>query len=287
MLLAAGAAALLWSFLGCRAAPMTGRRQLLLVPESQEISMGQAAFDEVQKQEKISTNATLTAIVERVGQRIAAAAERPDYQWQFQLVQGDTQNAFCLPGGKVVVYEGILPVCETEAGLAVVMAHEVAHAIARHGGERMSQSYAVGAVRQAVAYATQSQTEVRRELFMRAYGLGAEYGVLLPYSREHELEADRIGIMLMAKAGYDPREAPGFWRRFARMGSAEQPIEFLSTHPSDERRAVTLQELVPAAQTVYLQAPAQYGSATPAEPAPPMAPTAFEANAVRPPTMPR
>jgi predicted Zn-dependent protease len=147
-----------------------------------------------------------------------------------------------------------------------------------------------------VAYATQSQTEVRRELFMRAYGLGAEYGVLLPYSREHELEADRIGIMLMAKAGYDPREAPGFWRRFARMGSAEQPIEFLSTHPSDERRAVTLQELVPAAQTVYLQAPALYGqgeqlpitlSATPAEPAPPMAPTAFEANAVRPPTMPR
>jgi predicted Zn-dependent protease len=238
---------------------MTGRKQLLLVPESQEIGMGQTAFDEIQQKEHPSTNAAWSAMVERVGQRIASAADRPDYAWEFRLIQGDTQNAFCLPGGKVVVYEGILPVCESEGGLAVVMAHEVAHAIARHGGERMSQNYAVGAVQQAVSYATQSQTEVRRALFMRAYGLGTQYGVLLPYSREHELEADRIGIMLMAKAGYDPREAPSFWRRFAHVGSGQAPIEFLSTHPSDQRRAVTLQELVPAAEAIYGQAPERYG----------------------------
>lgn len=246
--------------LGCRSAPMTGRKQLLMMPETQELSLGQQTFQEVTSDVQESSNARFRELVSRVGHRIAAVSGRGDYQWEFRVLASDEQNAFCLPGGKVAVYEGILPVCQNEAGLAVVMSHEVAHALARHGGERMSQNAAVDGVKTVVGYAMQNQDQMRREAAMRAYGIASEYGVLLPYSRKHELEADHIGVMLMAQAGYDPAEAPRFWNRFGQAMSADgKPPEFMSTHPSDERRASELTKLLPTAQGHFAKATSPVG----------------------------
>jgi predicted Zn-dependent protease len=221
---------------------------MLLLPEQQEIAMGLSAYEEVTASEPASTNAQYIEVVNRVGQRIAAVSDRPDYQWEFRVLQSDTLNAFCLPGGKVVVYEGILPVCANEAGVAVVMSHEIGHALARHGGERMSQNYAVEGMRQAVQYITRKQEEKNRELVLQAYGVASKYGVVLPYSRKHESEADHMGIILMAKAGYNPAEAPRFWARFESMNQGPKPPEFLSTHPSDQHRVLELAELLPEAR---------------------------------------
>lgn len=247
---------------GCRSAPITGRKQFVIIPESQEIEQGAAAFQDIRSKEGDASTSPAAEIVRRVGNKIAAVAKRDDYQWEFQLLKGETLNAFCLPGGKVAVYEGILPVCQTEAGLAVVMSHEVAHALARHGGERMSQSAAVDSIRQVVAMASSKQTELKQQIFMQAYGLGTQYGVLLPYSRQHELEADHIGLMLMAEAGYDPTEAPRFWERFGQVGGG-QGMEFLSTHPSDGRRQQRLIDLLPEAQQVYSQCENKIGMGEP------------------------
>lgn len=244
---------------GCRSAPVTGRRQMLLLPEAQELSMGLTSYQDVVAKEPASQNAQYVAMVQRVGERIAAVADKPEYAWEFRVIASDVQNAFCLPGGKVAIYEGIMPICENEAGLAVVMSHEVAHALARHGGERMSQSLAVDGVKQAVSYATQTQDETRREILLKAYGVASEYGVILPYSRKHETEADHIGLMLMAKAGYDPSEAPRFWQRFATAQQGQKPMEFLSTHPSDARRASDLEALLPEAMKLYVTAPRRHG----------------------------
>jgi predicted Zn-dependent protease len=239
---------------GCRAAPITGRRQLLVVPESQEVSLGQQSFGEVTKDTAESTNGRYKELVQRVGERIAAVSQRSDYQWEFKTLASDEQNAFCLPGGKVAIYEGILPVCVNEAGLAVVMSHEIGHAIARHGGERMSQSAAVNGAKTAMSFVLRNQAEVRRDMALKAFGVASEYGVLLPYSRKHELEADHIGLILMSKAGYDPEEAPDFWRRFGAVaGAASKPPEFMSTHPSDENRAKALTALLPEARSLYVQ----------------------------------
>jgi predicted Zn-dependent protease len=244
---------------GCRTTPITGRRQLLLLPEQQEVTMGVAAFDEIAQAEAPSTDARSIELVNRVGQRIAAVAERPDYAWEFRVLASETQNAFCLPGGKVAVYEGILPACANEAGLAVVMSHEISHALARHGGERMSHNYAVEGARQAVQYVTRTQKEENRELVLQAYGVASKYGVVLPYSRKHESEADHMGLMLMAKAGYDPAEAPRFWTRFGSMSQGPETPEFLSTHPSDGRRSEDLAELLPEANQMYAAAATRYG----------------------------
>jgi metalloendopeptidase OMA1, mitochondrial len=245
---------------GCRTAPITGRRQLLMMPETQELSLGSESFGEVTKQTAESTNERYRTLVSRVGERIAAVANRNDYQWEFKTLASQEQNAFCLPGGKVAIYEGILPVCETEAGLAVVMSHEIAHAIARHGGERMSQTAAVDGVKTAFSYVLQKQDETKKQAMLKAYGVASEYGVLLPYSRKHELEADHIGLMLMSQAGYDPTAAPSFWRRFgAAAASAEKKPEFMSTHPSDEKRASELSKLLPQANDLYAQVPAPVG----------------------------
>ncbi|MFO1063489.1 MAG: M48 family metallopeptidase [Pirellulales bacterium] len=239
---------------GCRSAPVTGRKQLLFVPESSEVSMGQTAFADVVNKEPLTQNSRYEQIVQRVGMRIAGVSGRTDYQWETKVVASDTQNAFCLPGGKIVVYEGILPVCSNEAGLAVVMSHEVAHVLARHGGERMSQTAVVNGAQTLVGYVTRNQEQVRRDLMMKAYGLSTQYGFILPYSRKHELEADQIGILLMAQAGYDPAEAPRFWKRFAAAGQGPKPAEFMSTHPSDERRASDLEKELPKALEVYARA---------------------------------
>ena len=247
----------LWS--GCRSTPMTGRKQLLLIPESQEIQMGVTAYSDMLKEEKITRNQRYEEMVNRVGQRIAAVAGRSDYKWEFKVIESPTQNAFCLPGGKVAVYEGILPICQSEAGLAVVMSHEIAHALARHGGERMTHSTMTEGVKKAVGYAVKGADAKNAELVLTAYGAASKYGVILPYSRKHESEADHIGAKLMAKAGYDPSEAPLFWERFAGAKEGAAPAEFLSTHPSDARRAADLRELLPEAMQIYNQAPTKYG----------------------------
>lgn len=244
---------------GCKSAPYTGRKQLIFVPEQQEVTMGQAAFSDVVSKEKLSENGRFQQIVQRVGLRIAGVTGRNDYQWETKVVASDTQNAFCLPGGKIVVYEGILPICQNEAGLAVVMSHEVAHVLARHGGERMSQTAAVNGAQSLVGFVMRNQEQVTRDIAMRAYGIGSQYGVLLPYSRKHELEADAIGITLMAQAGYDPSEAPRFWQRFAASSKGAKPAEFMSTHPSDERRAADLEKQLPDALQRYATSPAPVG----------------------------
>ena len=236
---------------GCRSVPETDRRQLLLLPESQELSLGAQAFSQVTTEAPESSNAAMTEVVRRVGQRIAKEAKRPDYQWEFKLLASAEKNAFCLPGGKVAIHEGILPVCQNEAGLAVVMSHEVAHALARHGGERMSQNMASQGVQQIVNRVAKKHVPSQEELLMQAYGVGSQYLVLLPYSRKQESEADHIGIMLMSKAGYDPSEAPRFWNRFASFKDGEQTLEFLSTHPSDDRRQRDLAGLLDEARQHY------------------------------------
>ena len=244
---------------GCRTAPISGRKQLLIVPESKEIEMGVTAFKDVLASEPRSINKRFNQLVNRVGHRIAKVAGRPDYQWEFRVIAANQENAFCLPGGKVAFYEGILPICESEAGIAVVMSHEIAHALARHGGERMSHQMASSAVKQAIQFGTRQRAASERQKILQVYGAASKYGVLLPYSRKHESEADRIGLILMAKAGYDPREAPRFWERFAAIQGGPQAGEFFSTHPSDERRASDLRELLPEALQKYRVATPKYG----------------------------
>ena len=253
------AAIMLLAQFGCRAAPITGRRQVLLVPESQEVTMGVSAFQQTLASEKPSSNSKYVDMVNRVGQRIAAVADRPDYKWEFKVIESEQMNAFCLPGGKVAVYEGILPVCDNEAGLAVVMSHEIAHALLRHGGERMSHGYVVNGLGKAVNFALQNREKYMKDTVMQAYGVASEYGFVLPYSRKHESEADHVGLLLMAEAGYDPREAPRFWERFASFKGGEAKAEFLSTHPSDARRAGNLRDLLAEAVPIYDQTAKKYG----------------------------
>jgi predicted Zn-dependent protease len=231
----------------------------MLMPEQQEISLGLKAYEEVIAAEPASANQPMMELVRAVGMRIAAVSNRPDFQWDFRLISSATQNAFCLPGGKVAVYEGILPVCENEAGLAVVMSHEIAHALARHGGERMSQEMAVSGGKEVLNRVLAAKVPDRRDQLLQAYGVASQYGVVLPYSRKQESEADHIGLMLMARAGYDPSEAPRFWTRFGAWAESAKPPEFLSTHPSDDRRARDLMSLLDEAQVQYQRAPQRFG----------------------------
>ncbi len=249
--------------LGCQTVPVTGRKRVLLVSEPNEIELGATAFREVLVAEPVSENAHFVELVQRVGERLAAVAERPDYEWQFQVIASPEQNAFCLPGGKVAVYEGILPICQNEGGLAVVMSHEVAHALARHGAERMTHDYMVNGVGTVLQQLTRKQETTVHDRLMSGYGIASKYGFVLPYSRKHESEADQIGLLLMAKAGYDPSEAPRFWHRFAQAKSGQATPEFLSTHPNDERCAAELRAQLAMANEVYALAPARYGTGVP------------------------
>lgn len=256
--------------IGCQSAPLTDRKQLLMVSPEKENAMGLTAYQEVLKEEPVTKNSAATELVRKIGKRIAAAANRPDFDWEFNVIDSKTQNAFCLPGGKVAVYTGILPVCQNEAGLAVVMSHEIGHAIARHGGERMSHQMVQNTAKDALARVMQNRDENTQKIVLTAYGAGAQYGAILPYSRKHELEADHIGVLLMAKAGYDPSEAPVFWERFGSAKDGAAPMEFLSTHPSDARRASALRELLPEAMEVYKDAPDKVGIGVNLEDAIPM-----------------
>ena len=244
---------------GCQTTPHTERKQLVLMSAEKENTMGLTAYQEVLEQEPLTKNQQAVDLVRKVGNRIAAVANRPDFAWEFNVIEDVTQNAFCLPGGKVAVYTGMLPICESEAGLAVVMSHEIAHAIARHGGERMSHQMVQNTAKQALARVMQEKDDRTQQIVMTAYGAGAQYGAILPYSRKHELEADHIGVLLMARAGYDPSEAPEFWERFSAAKDGGAPIEFLSTHPSDARRAIALRELLPEAMELYNAATEKIG----------------------------
>jgi predicted Zn-dependent protease len=235
----------------CASVPYTNRRQFNILTNSEESAMGLQAYQDVLAKEKLSTDAAAAAMVERIGRRIAAAAEQPDFDWQFKLIEAPgTVNAFCLPGGRVAVYSGILPVTETEEGLAVVMAHEVAHALAHHGAERVSQGQLVNLGGAALQAGLAKKDPAVQNQVMSAFGLGANVGVLLPFSRGHEAEADRIGLILMAKAGYDPRAAVPFWQRMGK-GGGQKPPEFLSTHPSDSTRIKKIEQQLPEALKYY------------------------------------
>ncbi|MDT8383904.1 MAG: M48 family metallopeptidase [Gammaproteobacteria bacterium] len=244
--------------IACSTVPDSGRSQLLLIGSDQEMQLGLTAFEEIKETTPILTDAQQNALLQRVGKRIAAVAPLPGAQWEFVLFdQPKMANAFCLPGGKVGIYTGILPITRDEEGLATVIGHEVAHAVARHGAERMSHGLLVELGGMALDQAMQNQAETTRALSHQAYGLTATLGVMLPYSRSHELEADHLGLLYMARAGYDPNAAVGFWQRFsayAREQGGQAPPEFLSTHPVDERRIAQIRSLLPMAEAEYRQA---------------------------------
>lgn len=246
----------------CASVPVTERRGLHLVPDSELTTMSYQEYNNVLKKSKLSTDMAKVSMVRRVGQRIATASEQllvekghgddiRNYKWEFNLIEDDkTVNAWCMPGGKLAVYTGLLFISQDENGLAVVMGHEVAHAIAQHGNERMSQGLLAqfGAIGLSVALA--GNPGVTSDIFMQAYGVGAQVGFLLPYSRIQESEADHIGLILMAKAGYDPRGAVVLWQRMNAKGGARPP-EFLSTHPAPESRIRNIESLIPEAMQVY------------------------------------
>ncbi|HPD29041.1 MAG TPA: M48 family metallopeptidase [Phycisphaerae bacterium] len=246
-----------WS-VGCSTVAETGRKQIMLVSAEQEQRLGLDAYQEVLAKEKRSSDPRMTAIVERVGRRIAAVANRPDFQWEFALLESDQVNAFCLPGGKIAVYTGLLPIARNEAGLAVVVGHEVAHAVARHGGERLSQRLSAEIIQELLATGLSRASPMVRTGALQAFGIGTNVGVLLPYSRTHETEADQIGLMYAARAGYDPREALALWQRMEAAGK-NRPPEFLSTHPREARRIERLGKLMPQAMKAYEASPHRYG----------------------------
>jgi predicted Zn-dependent protease len=240
---------LIW--LGCAEAPYTGRQQLMLVSESQEAALGEEAYRQILRGSVVLPegaavkDSEASRIVRRVGERIARAANRPDYRWEFKIVNDpEMVNAFCVPGGKVAVYTGIFPVARDEAGLSVILGHEVAHALERHAAERMSQAQLVGAGL-AVAGASGLNPQI-----LQALGLGANVGLILPFGRSQESEADHVGLILMAKAGYDPRVALEVWERMEKREKGAPP-EFLSTHPGYETRIQQLTAWMPEALRYY------------------------------------
>jgi metalloendopeptidase OMA1, mitochondrial len=237
------------SVAACTQAPYTHRSQLILVSPEEENKLGAQAYQQVLSESRVDKRPTDNQPVEEVGRRIAQAAERPDYHWQFAVIDDPKQvNAFALPGGKVVVYTGIFPVAQDTNGLAVVLGHEVSHVLARHGAERMSQG-AVAEAGQGVLGALLGGGPSAQAV-MAAYGVGAQLGVLLPYSRTQESEADHIGLILMSRAGYDPHAAIAFWQRMERAGG-KSPPQFLSTHPSHGQREQQIEAWLPEAMRYY------------------------------------
>lgn len=247
-----------WLLSGCATVPHTGRSQLNLLSDEEVSKMGFAAYREILSESVISSDEKATAQIKRVGWKVANAANDflresgysqrlPYFKWRFSLIEDDkTINAWCLPGGKIAVYTGMLPYTLNDDGLAVVIGHEVAHAIANHGNERLSQMLLAGLGTSVLAVALEKEPETTRTIALAAWGLGSQIGILLPYSRIQEYEADRIGLILTAKAGYDPREAVPFWRRMMAAGNSQMP-EFLSTHPATENRIREIEDFLPEA----------------------------------------
>jgi metalloendopeptidase OMA1, mitochondrial len=263
---------------GCASAPYTGRSQLLFSSEGSETRMGYQAFEQAKRQYRVSRDPDANALVTQVGQRIAAAANRPDYRWEFIVFEGKEANAFCLPGGKVGIFTGILKYTKDDAGLAAVISHEVAHALARHAGERQSQAMLAQAGGIGLGAALGGAGSLAGQAIMQGYGLGTKLGILLPYSRTQEIEADRVGLILMAKAGYDPAQALEFWKRIIAQEKGTKMPQFLSTHPNDAKRLQELGVFLPEARRYYVPAPVAQSPPPPGIPAaPPPSPAAPEA----------
>lgn len=256
---------LLFSLLvACSKNALTGKKQLTLLPESTLQSMAVGEYQQFLSQSRVvvASKNRDAEMVSRVGQRIVAAVETyyrdknmsdklAGFKWEVNLVDDKTVNAWCMPGGKIVVYTGILPIAQNEAALAAIMGHEVSHALLQHGNQRMSQGLLAVAGQVGLEVALANKPQETRNLFLTAYGVGAQVGVLLPFSRKHELEADRYGLIWTAMAGYNPQEAIGLWERMEKASQGQKPPEFLSTHPSEGRRIEQLQKFMPEALSYY------------------------------------
>ena len=243
---------LLIHLLGCATAPVTGRSQFILIPESTEIALGLQSYREILGKSKPSHDQQVVAMVRKVGNRIASAANKPEYEWEFNVIQDDKMvNAFALPGGKVAVYTGILPYTKDKDGLATVMGHEIAHALVRHGGERMTTILLAQLGQVAMNVALRDRDPKTVAALNIGYGVVTTVGVVLPFSRSQESEADRVGLILMAKAGYDPSKATEFWKSMGAKKGKKSPPEFLSTHPADKRRIEQIKQWLPEAMKYY------------------------------------
>lgn len=251
------------AFLGsCSRVALTGRKQLSLVPESEVLGMSFKAYKQFIDSVPLSTDQKNVALVKSVGRKIATEVERylknnggqdqvANFAWEFNLVRDTAVNAFCMPGGKVVVFEGILPVTQNENGMAVVMGHEIAHAVAKHSNERISQQMALQYGASLTDLLLSNKSDITRATIGTVYGLGAHFGYMLPYSRKHEHEADQLGLIFLAMAGYDPTQAIAFWERMSAKSGGGAPVEFMSTHPSDANRIAKLKEYLPEALKYY------------------------------------
>jgi predicted Zn-dependent protease len=248
-------------FAACSTVPITGRQQIKIISSAELNAMAFQSYDEFLKNNKLSTDQKNVNLVKQVGNKIKDAVEEylkangqsnitQGFEWEFNLVEDKQVNAWAMPGGKVVFYSGIIPVCKDEDGVAVVMGHEIAHIIAGHGNERMSQGLMTEIGGNLVlSTLLKEKPEKTKKIFMSAYGLGAQVGVLLPFSRTHEKEADRLGLIFMTMAGYDPYEAPKFWEKMMEKSGGKEPPQFLSTHPSSESRVADLKSSIPEALT--------------------------------------
>lgn len=252
---------ILLTVLSCAKVPLTGRRQLSLVPNSQLFPMSYDQYSTVMKENKLSTNQEYNRMVKSVGLKISKAVELymsqnrlsdqlEGYAWEFNVIEDNTVNAWCMPGGKVAFYTGIMPICQDETGVAVVMGHEIAHAIANHGSERMSQGLVANGLLGGAQVALGQNPTLTNQILLQSIGMGSQLG-MLKFSRTHESEADKMGLIFMAMAGYDPREAPEFWQRMDSNSGGSRPPEFLSTHPHPDTRIADLKKQLPEALKYY------------------------------------
>ena len=244
-------------FYACSPTPVSNRSTLILIPKAQEISLGKQSYNQILKKEKESEDAQLNEVVRRVGQRIIAVSHMPKLDWEIKLIESAQKNAFALPGGKIAIYTGILTVAKNEAGLATVMSHEIAHVIARHGAQRMTQQMLLQGAMIGAGLSMKNRTQ--RNLVLTALGVGVLYGLTLPFSRSHESEADQIGLIYMAKAGYNPNEAIKFWQRFSKVKDQKGPPEWASTHPADKTRMRGLRGYLSRAKYDYQNVKIKYG----------------------------
>ncbi len=247
----------------CSTVPLTGRKQFVAIPSSQMLALSADSYTQVLGSSRLSTNQYYINTVREVGTKLTAAVEAylkqnnlesaiAGYDWQYNVIVSEELNAWCMPGGQIAFYEGILPICEDETGIAVVMGHEIAHAVAQHGNERMSQELAIQMGGMALSEAMKEQKQETYELAMLAFGVGSQVGVQLPFSRTHESEADELGLYFMAMAGYNPQAAPDFWSRMNKNSdAASRPPEFLSTHPDPANRIEHLNQIMPKAMEYY------------------------------------